>query len=99
MAELPADRVVAVWLTAGDEVLRDRIRRTSLVEELAGAPRLAVEKFIGRTVGYQARLIAEIDRLGLTRIDAGEPTAVPHVVTRIRHVTGADAIMGRSGFG
>lgn len=87
VAELPADRVAAVWLTAEDQVLRDRVHRTSRPDDRTPAERLAIEKFLGRTLGYQTRLIAEIDRLGLTRIAVDDGTAVAEVVGRLRHLS------------
>ena len=86
VAELTADRVAAVWLTADDRTLRARVHRTSRAEDRTPAERLAIEKFLGRTLGYQARLITEIDRLGLMRVAVDDATPVAGVVDRLRRL-------------
>jgi len=83
---LPADRVVAVWLTAEDRVLRDRVHRLSRAQDQAPTEALVIEKFLGRTLGYQTRLVAEIDRLGLTRLAVDDGTAVAEVIGRLQHL-------------
>jgi 2-phosphoglycerate kinase len=85
---LLADRVAAVWLTSDDRTLRDRVTRTSRLDERTPAERRAIEKFLGRTLGYQARMVTEVDRLGLTRIAVDDGTPVAEVVDRIRQLSG-----------
>jgi 2-phosphoglycerate kinase len=85
--ELPLHRVAAVWLTVDDQTLRDRVYRTSRADGRAPAERLAIEKFLGRTLGYQNRLIPDVDRLGLTRVAVDHGTEVGEVVDRLRRLS------------
>ena len=73
-------------MTADDRTLRARVHRTSRAEDRTPAERLAIEKFLGRTLGYQARLITEIDRLGLMRVAVDDATPVAGVVDRLRRL-------------
>jgi hypothetical protein len=88
-AGLLSDRVAGVWLTAGEAVLRDRIHAESRLDRRTADERLAVQKFVGRTLRYQALMVAEVDRLGLARIEVGDTSTVPELVTRIRLLVGA----------
>lgn len=90
-AGLLSGRVAAVWLTAPDAVLRDRIHAESGVDQRSADERLAVRKFVGRTVQYQDRMRAAVDRLGLAMVDVGATTPVAELVARIRRLTGVSA--------
>lgn len=43
--------------------------RASRVDERSAAAWLVIERFVGRTLCYQARLRRTVDRLGLTHVD------------------------------
>ncbi|WP_409055422.1 hypothetical protein [Streptomyces sp. SYP-A7185] len=75
VAGLAAPRTAAVWLTAEDTVLRARMDASSHPEEATTEERHLVEKFLARTVRYQALMQAVLDGRGLEHIDA--PAAPP----------------------
>ena len=87
VAELPRGPGRRGWLTADDEVLRERVHAASRLDDRAPARAARrCDKFLGRTVRYQARLIEAIDRLGLTR--SRSASAVPRLVDRLRRLSG-----------
>ena len=88
VAELPRARVAALWLTAPDAVLAARVHAESRVDELPAGARLAVRRFLGRTLAYQDLMCVAIDRLGLTRIDTGD-TPPAELLARVRRLIDA----------
>ena len=73
-AALGVGGVAAVWLVADPALLRDRIRAESRHDQADAAGRRLIEAFIGRTLAFDQRLRAELDRLGLPRLDAATVT-------------------------
>ncbi|WP_329115424.1 AAA family ATPase [Streptomyces sp. NBC_01465] len=71
VAKLAVPGVAAVWLTAGEDVVRERIRGAGRYAEVGDGERHLMDQFLARTVRYQALMIDAVDRLGLQRIDAG----------------------------
>ena len=69
VAELASDRIAARWLTAPEALLRDRIHAASSFDARPPAERLVIDRFLGRTLCYQARMRAAVDRSGLASID------------------------------
>lgn len=65
VATLKLDHVQAVWLTASDELLRQRIYTSSRFNELTADKRELIEKFLARTLQFNAKMMDEIERLGL----------------------------------
>ncbi len=63
----------AVWLTADEEVLTARIHSSSRYDALPADGRHLVDKFVARTVGYQTRMLDELNRLGLMHLDVTTP--------------------------
>ncbi|MFD6587517.1 AAA family ATPase [Streptomyces anulatus] len=70
-ARLTAPRTAAVWLTADDTVLRDRVRAAGRYEEATDAERHLMDRFLARTVRYQARMLDAVEAHGLVRVDTG----------------------------
>ena len=60
----------------------------SRVDELPADARLAVRRFLGRTLAYQDLMCAAVDRLGLTRIDTGD-TPPAELLARVRRLIDA----------
>jgi hypothetical protein len=61
--------VPAVWLTAGDDVIRDRIRTSGAYASATVDERALMDKFLARAVRFQQLLVDDLDRFGLVRID------------------------------
>jgi hypothetical protein len=84
VAALPSGAVAAFWLVAADDVLERRIR---LAGGRAGGtnpePEM-IDKFVGRTIQYNARLLAALAARGIAAIDVSEAPAVDRLVERIR---------------
>jgi 2-phosphoglycerate kinase len=88
VAELAAPGTAAFWLTAGSEVLGNRIRTESRFPELPDAAQLLVSRFIGRTVRYNEQMLAALERHGLTGIDVSHSPAVDELVDQLRRAAG-----------
>ncbi|MFE2176944.1 hypothetical protein [Kitasatospora sp. NPDC059462] len=76
VAPLVGPATAALWLTAGEAVLRERIRRGGRYAEADEDGRRLVDAFLARSVRYQELMSAELDRLGLDRLDAASGRTV-----------------------
>lgn len=72
VAALDAPGTTAVWLTAGPEVIRARIRTAGHYATATPYEKLLMDKFLARTLRYQDQMRAVVDRLGLPRIDTSD---------------------------
>jgi cytidylate kinase len=61
--------VPAVWLAAGDGVIRSRIQTAGHYAGATADERALMDKFIARTERFQQLVLADVERLGLTRVD------------------------------
>lgn len=68
VAELAVPHTAAIWLTADETVLRDRMRATSRYEEAGEEHRHLVDKFLARTLRYQALMLDDLAKLGFPRL-------------------------------
>jgi 2-phosphoglycerate kinase len=75
VATLTVPYASAVWLTADESLLSDRIRTAGRYDAATDAARHLVDRFLDRTLRYQALMVEAVDRLGLTRVDVGGRTA------------------------
>ena len=66
---LDFDKAAALWLTADDEVLRQRIYAGSLYISKSVYERMMIDKFLERTLVYNARMVAAVNRQGFTLVD------------------------------
>lgn len=73
VATLQKEGVSAVFLTASDDLLRQRIHAESRFDELSGQERELVEKFLARTLLYSRRMNEAVARLGLESVDVESP--------------------------
>ncbi|MFJ8971420.1 AAA family ATPase [Streptomyces anulatus] len=74
VARLTVPGTAAVWLTADDTVLRDRVRAAGRYEEATDAERHLMDRFLARTVRFQARMLDAVEAHGLDRVDTGGRT-------------------------
>ena len=65
VTSLDFDKIAAVWLTASEEVFRQRIHVGSLYSSKSPRERMMIDKFLGRTLAYNARMVDAVSRHGL----------------------------------
>ncbi|MDO0917703.1 AAA family ATPase [Streptomyces sp. DT2A-34] len=75
VARLTAPQARAVWLTADDTALRERMRASACYDQLADQERYLVDRFLARTERYQELMTQAVDRHGLARIDTAGRSA------------------------
>ncbi|MGW6267646.1 hypothetical protein [Streptomyces sp. NPDC055060] len=96
VAGLAAPRTAAVWLTAEDTVLRARMDASSHPEEATTEERHLVEKFLARTVRYQALMQAVLDGRGLEHIDTGAGRSPDELADAVLTAVGSQRTIGHS---
>jgi len=69
VVEVDLPGVRAVWLTADDALVDARIRRESRLDEADPAGRQLIESFAARTRLYNAKMLAQVRRLGLPLVE------------------------------
>ena len=69
------DRVGALWLTADEETFRRRIYTNSRYSTKAPRDRRMIDKFLERTIAYNARMVEAVRRRGFTLVDVMESHA------------------------
>ncbi|KOU01431.1 MULTISPECIES: AAA family ATPase [Streptomyces] len=84
VVRLTAPRTAAVWLTADDAVLRDRVRTAGRYARASEEERLLMDRFLARTHRFQTRTVEAVESLGLARLDVGGGRTVEEL---------ADAVM------
>lgn len=62
----------AVWLTADETVLRERMRASAHYPELSDQERHLVDKFLARAERFQTLIAQAVDCHGLPRVDTGD---------------------------
>ena len=82
VASLANKSVGAVWLTASDSLLQQRIYATSQFDETTDQDRELIQKFLARTLLYNQQMAQEIRRLGLTSITVEEDTSSSELVSQ-----------------
>ena len=68
-AVLGRDNVAAIWLTASNDLFRLRIRNQSRFDEASAREKSMIQKFLGRTLLYNKRMMDAVERLGLLSMD------------------------------
>ena len=66
---LDLDRVGALWLTASEEVLTERIYGQSMYRSKSPRERMMIDKFLARTLAYNALMVEVAKQHGLTLMD------------------------------
>ncbi|MFE9378133.1 hypothetical protein [Streptomyces sp. NPDC006855] len=74
VARLTVRRTAAVWLTADDAVVRDRVRAAGRYAQATEGERFLMDRFLARTGRYQALMLDAVEVLGLDRVDTGGRT-------------------------
>ena len=69
VTSLDFDRIAALWLTASEEIFRQRIRHGSMYHSKSLRERTMVNKFLARTLAYDSQMVEVVNRHGLTLID------------------------------
>ena len=69
VTSLDIDKIAAVWLTGSEEVFRQRIHVGSLYGSKSPRERMMIDKFLGRTLAYNARMVDAVSRHGLMLVD------------------------------
>ncbi|MFF7639246.1 hypothetical protein [Streptomyces canus] len=83
VATLDAPHTAAVWLTAGEDVVRARIRAGGRYDEASEQERALMDTFLARSVRYQELMVEAVDRLGLPRVDVGHGMSVSEVADAV----------------
>ncbi|MGW0417369.1 hypothetical protein [Streptomyces sp. NPDC003015] len=83
VATLEVPHTAAVWLTAGEDVVRARIRTAGRYDEATDEERFLMDRFLARSVRYQELMLAAVDRLGLARVDIGKDMSVSEVADAV----------------
>ena len=63
------DRVAALWLTADEETFRQRIYTNSRYSTKGSRDRRMIDKFLQRTIAYDARMVEIVRRHGFMLLD------------------------------
>lgn len=95
VARLTVPRTTAVWLTADDTVVRDRVRSAGRYEEATDAERHLMGRFLARTVRFQALMLDAVQAQGLARVDTGGGRTVEELADAVLAAAAAQARPGR----
>ncbi len=66
---LDYDKVAALWLTASDEVIAQRVHDGSLYRSKSPREREMIDKFLQRTLAYNAQMVDAVRRNGFVLMD------------------------------
>ncbi|MCY3680803.1 MAG: 2-phosphoglycerate kinase [Gemmatimonadetes bacterium] len=69
VATLDSENIATLWLTASEEVFRQRIRDESLYHSKSLRERRMIDKFLERTLVYNAQMIEIVNRHGFILVD------------------------------
>ena len=69
VSDLDFDKVAALWLTAGEEVIRQRIYAGSRYSSRSPRERMMIDKFIKRTIAYNTQMVAAANRQDFTLLE------------------------------
>lgn len=73
-AGLAPDNVTALWLTASDESLKQRIREASGYDKAVGEQKEMIRKFVVRTLLYNRMMMEAVHRLELPSVSVEHHT-------------------------
>lgn len=89
VATLRLDGVRAVWLTASDAFLRERIYQGSGYAQASTQEQAMIDKFLGRAQRYNARMIPILRRVGLPWLNVEEASSLEELTDRALNLVGA----------
>ena len=78
---IDSDRMAALWLTASEEVFRQRIHNTSKYRSKSPRERAMIDKFLGRTLAYDSQMVELANRHGLSLIEVSQ-SSLPELADR-----------------
>jgi 2-phosphoglycerate kinase len=87
--------VAAVWLTASDELLRQRMYASSQYGSKSSRERALIDKFLQRTWAYNEQVMATVKRLGLPSIVVGETSSADELADQCLSTFGASTPAAR----
>lgn len=96
VARLEVPRTAAVWLTAGDSVVRGRVHAAGGYAAATDGERVLMDKFLARTERYQTLMTDAVDRLGLERIDAGGGRSATELADTVLAAADAQTTVGQA---
>ncbi|MXX92986.1 MAG: hypothetical protein F4Y63_05985 [Chloroflexi bacterium] len=73
---LDFDKIGAVWLTASDELFRQRIHANSLYSSKSIREQTMIDKFLKRTIAYNALMVEAVNCHGFTLLDVQRSDAM-----------------------
>ena len=76
VATLNFDNIATLWLTASEAVFRQRIRDESLYHSKSLRGRRMIDKFLERTLVYNAQMIEVANRHGFILVDVQQSSVV-----------------------
>ncbi len=82
-------KTAAIWLTASDEFFRQRIHSNSQYTSKSIHEKMMIDKFLERTIVYNARMIEVVNRHGLTLLDVQRSNAI-EIVESVLETLGFD---------
>ena len=76
VASLDLDRIAALWLTTSEDVFRQRIHSGSLYSLKSPKERMMIDKFLERTLAYDARMVDAVNQHRLILVDVLQANAM-----------------------
>jgi 2-phosphoglycerate kinase len=89
VADLCADGVGALWLTASDGFLRRRIYAASGYDQAPERERAIIDKFLGRVQGCNQRMLEALQRLGLPCLNVEATASLAELTERALRAVGS----------
>ena len=89
VTSLDLDKIAAVWLTASEEVFWQRIHIGSLYSSKSFRERKMIDRFLERTIAYNARMIDAVSQHGFVLVDVRQSN-VTELTERCLSILGID---------
>ena len=86
---LDFDKIAAVWLTADEKIFRQRIHTESRYDTQSPRERMTIDKFLERTLAYNARMVDAVNRHDFTLVNV-QQSNVPELTQRSIAALGID---------
>jgi 2-phosphoglycerate kinase len=80
VAAVDISNVAAIWVTAGDALLGERIRSASRYATRSPREKEMVDKFLARTLRYNEQMMDVVRHLGLPSVNAGQAGTVDELI-------------------
>jgi len=88
-ASLDSTRTAAIWLTASDELFRERIHANSKYSSKSAQERKMIDKFLERTIAYNTLMVKAVNCHAFTLLDVQRSDAIDI----------AEKVLAKLGFG